>query len=396
MNKKLTIASIFILFAITTHGYLTSHYYPLKFGMVSGKSVCNFSDTMDCDVAAASAYSDALGVPLSVFGLVYHLIMLVLIAVAWSGLSEDREKTLRYVFYLSALSVFTSIIMAIISATQLSAWCPFCILAYVWSLIIAGVLYTTAKPPFSNLSSDITSLFTESKGILIALLLIPGGSWLTHKSIQQRFGSDQFEKVVRSSISDWVTAKQYEFNIEPALSTGSGEQKFELVEFADFRCGHCGQAAPSLQAFKKAHPEITFKFYNFPLDGECNDAIGRKGDGISCRLAKSVTCASQSNSDAGWKLHDHIFANQRDFQQMRSTSEVDAKLQTLFAEFGLNTEEVTGCMDSDEALEAVRAQAKMGDDAKIKGTPTIFVNGRRLPRAQLLPVLNEAFKRATK
>jgi uncharacterized membrane protein len=164
MNKKLSIASIFILFAMATHGYLTSHYYPLKFGMVSGKSVCNLSETMDCDVAAASVYSDILGIPLSVFGLVFHLIMLAMIAAAWSGLSEDREKTLRYVFYLSLSSIAVSVVMAIISATQLTAWCPFCILAYVWSLLIAGVMYTSVSEPFGRIGEDLTTLMTESKG----------------------------------------------------------------------------------------------------------------------------------------------------------------------------------------------------------------------------------------
>jgi protein-disulfide isomerase len=301
---------------------------------------------------------------------------------------------LRYVFYLSLSSIAVSVVMAIISATQLTAWCPFCILAYVWSLLIAGVMYTSVSEPFGRIGEDLTTLMTESKGILVALLLIPGGAWLTHKSIVQRFGADQLDRVIKSSISDWVTAKEYSFDVAPGLTTGDGSKNFEIVEFADFRCGHCGQAAPSLHAFKKAHPEVTFKFYNFPLDGECNDAIGRAGDGVSCRLAKSVTCASETNSDAAWKLHDYIFENQKEFQTLRNVSDVDSKLKPLFDEFGLDSGELSSCMDSDKALEAVRAQAKAGADAKIQGTPTIFVNGRRLPRAQLLPVLNEAFSRA--
>jgi protein-disulfide isomerase len=95
-----------------------------------------------------------------------------------------------------------------------------------------------------------------------------------------------------------------------------------------------------------------------------------------------------------WKLHDYIFENQKEFQTLRNVSDVDSKLKPLFDEFGLDSGELSSCMDSDKALEAVRAQAKAGADAKIQGTPTIFVNGRRLPRAQLLPVLNEAFSRA--
>lgn len=396
MTKKLSIASLFILFSMATHGYLTSHYYPLKFGMVHGKSACNLSETMDCDVAAASSFSDIMGIPLSVLGLVFHLILLSLIVVSWSGLSENREKTLRYSFYLSLSSVAISIVMAVISATQLSAWCPFCILAYAWSLLIAGTLYSTVESPFSEFFHDLSTLFTESKGVLIALMLIPAGSWITHKSITQRYGADQLDQVIRSSMSDWMTAKQYEFKSSPGLATGEGTRAFEVVEFADFRCGHCGQAAPTLNAFKKAHPEITFKFFNFPLDGSCNEAIERDGDGISCRLAKSVTCAFQSNAKAGWRLHDRIFEKQRDFQALRSVDEVDSKLKTLFEEFGLNSNEVDTCMDSEETLKAVRQQAKAGADANIKGTPTIFVNGRRLPRAQLLPVLNEAYARSIK
>ncbi len=398
MNKKLIIVISAIILAIITHAYLTNHYYPLKYGMAPSESLCQMGDKMDCDVAATSKYSSFMGVPLSVFGMTFHVILLLMVISTWTGLAENKQRTLRVATTLAGFSVATSLVLAIISATKLTAWCPFCILGYIFSFIIFAVLWMLLEEPLSKVTSDITGLFTESRWLLAGVVLIPVSAAITHKAITKSFGGDRLEALVRSAVNEWKANPSVDMSsFSPALTKGpeNNRVRMTLVEFADFRCGHCGQAAPSVHAFLKAHTDVRFMFYNFPLDGECNENIG-SGDGVSCRLAKAVTCAGQSSSSKGFNLHDYIFKNQKDFQMTRKVSDTDKKIQEAATINNLNWKELLTCMDDPATHEAIKNQAQAGAAAKIRGTPTFFVNGKLLSRGQFIPVLKAVYEATEK
>jgi protein-disulfide isomerase/uncharacterized membrane protein len=398
MNKKYAVVIIGILLAILTHAYLTNHYYPLKYGMAPTESFCKMGDKLDCDVAAASAYSNIFGVPLSVFGIVFHFLLLLLVVGVWTGLVERRERTLRVATGLAGASALGSIFLAVISATQLAAWCPFCILAYVFSFIIFCGLWMLLDSPFGQIKQDIPALFTESRGLLISILAIPLVSYVTHKAITQNYGGAQLDAVVKSSVNEWLVSPAVNFEaFPPALVKGpeADQAKMTLVEFADFRCGHCGQAAPSVHAFLKSHTDVRFMFFNFPLDGECNEEIG-SGDGVSCRLAKATTCAGEMDMTKGFFVHDQIFKKQTEFQTIRQVSEADQKLQAIATESGVEWTQLLACMDSPDTQEKIKSQIAAGKEAKIRGTPTFYVNGKLLSRGQYIPVLKGVYEAASK
>lgn len=396
MNKKALLVLVCLILAILTHGYLTQHYYPLKYGGPATNSFCQLGDKWDCDAAATSSYSSVLGIPLSVFGISFHIVLLLLVLAAWTGLTDHRQRTLRLVTILAGSSVFVSVILAIISATALSAWCPFCVLAYVFSFLIFIGLYLSLEEPLKLFLSDIPELFKTSKSVIAAVVFIPIIAFFTHASIEKNYGGDQLKVIVKSSVNEWRVAPAFDFSTyTPALAKGPAplEASMTLVEFADFRCGHCGQAAPSVHAFLKGHPDVRFLFYNFPLDGTCNPGDSfTSGDGVSCRLAIAVTCAGKVSSAAGFALHDFVFENQALFQKTRSAPDVDTKLETAAAELNLNWEDFKSCLEDPISKDLVAAQAKAGLNAKIKGTPTFFVNGKKLSRGQFIPVLKAVYE----
>jgi protein-disulfide isomerase len=49
-------------------------------------------------------------------------------------------------------------------------------------------------------------------------------------------------------------------------------------------------------------------------------------------------------------------------------------------------------MDSAETHDLIKAQASLGIAARVEGTPTIYVNGKKLPRGQLIPVLERVYQ----
>lgn len=392
MKLYIRIALLATLLAVIVHGYLTFQYYPLKFGMGGGESLCNINETFNCDAVSASRYSSFLGIPISVWGGITNLVLFIMILFSWLRLTNHPRRLLRWSLVLAGSTALASVIMGVISVTSLGAYCAFCIGLYILSFISFGALIPAQEESLTkNIGSDFKTLVGESKSILIAFIAIPVLAYITHQSILKRYGADQINSTVKGYTMEWKTNPQNNFQAPPALTMGPERDRAEMtiVEFADFRCGHCKHAAPSLHAFATAHPDVRFEFYNFPLDGECNPAITR-GDGVSCRLAKSVYCAAQQNQ--GWTLSKHIFTQQAEFQKLHSTNQVDDELRELAKPLNYDANQLINCMDSQETHKVIQSQAEAGQKANVKGTPTIYVNGRKLPGGQLIPVLENVYQ----
>lgn len=377
--------------ATFVHLYLAYHYYPVKFGFSSGPSICSINATFDCDAVAASSYSDFLGVPIALFGFATNLVIFLMVLGQWLGWTEHPERLRRWALLLMGLSLVASITMGIVSL-RLHNYCLFCIAAYVLSVIMFVCYQPTLQEPFfANLGGDLASLWSESRGIVFALLAIPVIAFLSHRMSLEAYGVTEVGKIVKLSITEWQSTPKVELNVAPALASGPTREQAKLVisEFADFRCGHCKHAYPSLDKFSKTHPEVRLEFYNFPLDGECNEGIPDKS-GISCRLAYSVMCAEKQGK--GWDLHHALY----DAQDAMNASEalalksVDEEIKRVAERVSLDTTQLFQCMTDPAIADAVRLQAKAGVNAKIQGTPTIFFDWRVLNRGQLIPVMEAA------
>jgi protein-disulfide isomerase len=128
---------------------------------------------------------------------------------------------------------------------------------------------------------------------------------------------------------------------------------------------------------------VKLVFKTFALDGVCNKSIPTKGNGVRCKLAAAVMCAEQQGQK-GWKAHHWVFERQEELHSVNDTKET---VQNLSKDLGLSAETLETCMNSDATQDMLESMAQEGVAAKIQGTPTIFVNGKLLPRGQSLPVL---------
>lgn len=391
---KITLLSTSL--AVIIFMYLAYHYYPVKFGFSSGPSVCSINATFDCDAVAASQYSAFLNVPLAIWGAAANLVIFVMVLLQWWGWSEHPERLRRWTFILISGTLLASVVMGLISL-NLHSYCLFCISSYVLSLI-SFLCYraTLHEPFFASLPDDFSSLFSESRWIVIAYAAVPVLAFLGHRIMMDSFGVTEIDKIVEASVIDWKTAPHIDLNVAPALAEGPARDKAKMVitEFADFRCHHCRNAYPSLDRFANSHPNVRLEFYNFPLDGECNESVPDK-TGISCRLAYSVICAEKQGQ--GWSFHHALYQDQDAINASLGmgvggspVEQIDTEIKKLSGAMKLNTDQLFKCMSDPATADTVRMQAKQGAAAKIQGTPTIFVDGRELNRGQLIPVLEGA------
>ncbi|HEY1041272.1 MAG TPA: thioredoxin domain-containing protein [Candidatus Paceibacterota bacterium] len=162
-----------------------------------------------------------------------------------------------------------------------------------------------------------------------------------------------------------------------------GESKVTLVEFADFECPACAYAHPMTKKIMKDYADkITLVYRNFPLHINSNLAI----------------YAAEAAGEQGkfWEMHDRLFEGQQSWTG-KPTKEVKEIFGQYATEIGLDVTKFKDVMDSKKYDNLIESDKKDGNTAGVGGTPTFFLNGKRLEggvptEAGLRKLIDEALK----
>ncbi|MES2801375.1 MAG: vitamin K epoxide reductase family protein [Bdellovibrionota bacterium] len=383
MSKKLNYLLLSFIASAGVYAYLSYHHYMVKLGL-GGTSLCQVSETINCDVAALSKYAEILTIPIAVIGLSYSIIMLGVFLFAKFGWFEETEGYKTIVKTLTALSAVFSLVLLFISVFQLKAFCPFCIAGYVLSFIIVFLTWSLYSDSKFNLNISAIAL---EKGFLGTLLAVPLLAWFISGSVRDSYGLDQMQKIVPEKIFQWQKATAVTFDNTLGLVKGSSEATAPvLVEFADFKCPHCKTAANTIKNYLAGNKNVKMIFKPYPLDGVCNPHMPQKGDGSRCELAGWAICGEKLFAK-GWDIHYWIFDHQ---ESMMSDSDLSSHLQSMGKDLGIDTAQLKTCATSAETFDIIKKSAAEGEAAKITGTPSIFVNGKKLEYGQFIDVLRGA------
>lgn len=391
---SLNVAIVSTLAAIGLHGYLAAQHYGLKFGASTGESFCNVSDKFNCDAVAASIYSTLMGVPMAIWGAMANLILLFFLVITRLEWTEDPKASGRMSLWMAVIVAGASVVMGFISLALMTNLCLFCIICYVLSFISLGGTWIAAGG-LKHIGEDLAALFSSRKWILAMFAAVPALAFLTNAIVVKNHNFGAMDRVSQEMLVGWQAAPAQTFDTSKGLIRGaSAEQaRMTIVEFADFRCPHCRFASPTLKAFTAARPDVRLVFKYFPLDGSCNPAMtGGGGDGLSCRLSLLVQCDEILRQE-GWKGHDFVFDNQERINRMSRVEEID---QFYCSGRGGDCEALRSCADGPEARDIVRALANEGGTAQIRGTPSVFVNGKLLRMGHVLPVLETVYQQLPK
>ncbi len=100
--------------------------------------------------------------------------------------------------------------------------------------------------------------------------------------------------------------------------------------------------------------------------------------------AEAARCAAESGRF--WEYHDLLFVGQPDFSR--------EALVGYAARLGLAQPAFTACLDSGRFRKAVDTDLAEGEALGVRGTPTFFINGRRLVGAHPVEAFREAVQDA--
>ena len=154
----------------------------------------------------------------------------------------------------------------------------------------------------------------------------------------------QFELAVAVSAADHVL--------------GAAHAPVTVVEYGDFECPNCKQAAPTVKLLlSRFGDRLRLVYRHFPLEEVHPHAL------VAAQAAEAA--AGQGRF---WQMHDLLFENQRHLKlrQLRTYAE---RLELDMKRF--DTE-----MDDEIYLQRVREHVDGGSRSGVRATPTFFVNGR--------------------
>lgn len=158
---------------------------------------------------------------------------------------------------------------------------------------------------------------------------------------------------------------------------GPANAPVTIYEFGDLQCPSCKQAQPIIDKLLADNPGDRFVFVNFPLTMHP----------WAFKAASYVDCMTRTNPDAFWKFA----AGTYDAQSSITPETADAKLTELATAAGVDGAKIAACAATPETKSRVDASIKLGLEAGVTGTPTLFLNGRKVANVAGTPydVLNK-------
>lgn len=193
-----------------------------------------------------------------------------------------------------------------------------------------------------------------------------------HSQVRQYLEGNARRNAIRSLVEE---AKQKgEINIamprpvEPRVEVTDGgndfvgpkDAKVTIVEFADYQCPFCARMIPTLKEIvKKYDGKVRWVYRDFPLTEIHPNAMP---------AAIVAECAGEQGKY--FEMHNKLFDNYQNLGE--------DLYKKIAKEIGLNESQFETCRKDDRIAAEVRQDAAEGTQLGVNGTPTYFVNGRKM------------------
>lgn len=170
-------------------------------------------------------------------------------------------------------------------------------------------------------------------------------------------------------------------------SMGPADAPVTIVEFSDFECPYCRRFSEMLQQILPTEGNgVRVVFHHMPLPMHP----------WARTAAEAAACAEIQSSASFWALHDQLFLHQPEL----NVNNIKVKVID-FAE-GIKTLNIASfrqCIDAQMSLGLVLRDIDLATSNQVSGTPTLFINGRKVigveSASKLRELITDAAREAT-
>lgn len=349
-------------------------------------SFCDVNATFSCTEAYSSRYGAVGGVPVAVFGMIFFVFVLGLVALCSRSAAASRNLP-GYIFASSTIGLAVVLYLAYASFVILKAVCVLCVGTYAAVIGLFLLSGSATRYPMTSLPTrafgDLRLLLrTPSALAAAAAFVIAAGAavaWFPGQSIAtvSADAADGFA-AEQAPVAATLTAeqiKQFEDYLAqqprvPLVVPAEGAAVV-VVKFNDYQCPPCRQTfmdyKPVFAKWAKEQPgKVRYVTRDFALERQCNAFVNQDLHPAACEAAVAVRLAREKGKAEA--MEEWVFANQPSLtpESVKSAVATVAGVTDYDARFAAT-------------LELVKADIAQGSALKVSGTPTFFMNGMRLP-----------------
>lgn len=158
---------------------------------------------------------------------------------------------------------------------------------------------------------------------------------------------------------------------------GDENAPITLTEFGDFQCPACRQYSGLVKQLSEEHSsEVKVVYRNFPLINLHQNAFA---------AAKAAEAAGKQGKF--WEMHDMLYEKQAEWEKLSNAQEEFARYA---GDIGLDVDMFKSDFESSDVEKSVQEDLTLALTLKLSGTPTFFVNGKKIQLPSSYDALVEA------
>lgn len=362
-------------------------------------AVCGEGKESGCAVVNTSRYSIFAGVPVAAFGIIFYASLALLAILTLFAGPEAFPSAQALLVGALGLGLLVDLALLGVQAFAIRAYCKLCVSTYAVNIAALLLIRPFPLPGFAALASRESRLLMAGWGLGSLAIVAAAFSGETALALREKARAPQFfggsvagssdaeVKRLQGILDDPVKLDLYlhakaskEFDDAPVRTLdlagvpfrGPEASPIKVVDYSDFLCPFCRQAAQGLAEWlPHSGGRVALYYKNYPLDTTCNDRVQRTVHAGACFLALGGICAQDQGKF--WPYHDKVFS-----QALQNPTAQD--VLRVGASAGLDPQAFAACVDSGRTKERLMAQIHEAADGGVQSTPTLFINGKKLPR----------------
>jgi protein-disulfide isomerase/uncharacterized membrane protein len=438
---RIVVALCLCLAAAAVSGLLLGEHHgePLLASTVD--QACGSGPTSGCESVARSPWSSFAGLPVAAYGLLFYLSLSLLLALTLFAPGDLRDPMAGVVACLLALGVLVDLFLLGVQAFSIHAYCVVCVATYLLGAAAIVALFPALRSlralpaALARVEGRLAAASWVLGTVALAGAVLAANATLASRAAYRqatllgapvpsaaapaaaatpapaapspeapaaspapapagasgpqdaKYWKEQAEKLqatlddprkldayfAQKALREYDAATPVKIPLSGTPDMGPAKAPVVVVEFSDFMCPFCRNLGLALSQFvPQAGGRVAVYFKNFPLDKTCNDKLPGSTHPGSCNLALGGICARYQGKFEAY--HNRVF--QTEFR----TAPTPADVVRVAGEAGLNAAAMEGCLEDPKARADLAADIEEGNRLGVNSTPTVYINGKRLPR----------------
>lgn len=347
-----------------------------------------------------------LVVPVAFLGLAYFITMGVWFAMV-GGPRPFGRRWHRLPLHLGRCGLLMSILYLGVMALGYASLCVWCCgvhaINFVMVLAIGRLcggdgsdgITRTSESALPEDFARLTLTWQRAAQTIAVVLILVAGLWQyrrQHLAFKDEFDALRpYEQLVTSLRADPQFLMR-EYNAQPQHSALTAADSVDAADqvcldvFTDFECPacYCNMKKVEDQIRGAFEGRITVRLRHYPLCHECNPALQSELHANACEAAYAAEAARLLGGGAAFdEMCALLFENRK---------HLGAPLyKNLAARLGLEVGQFTATLNGATVRLAVDADIALAEQLGVHGTPTMFLNGRKVPQLCQSPKFWETF-----